>query len=147
MRRVMLYPWSMSELTLVRLTRSPTAPTFGVLMVAGVPVLLTLELPERFNAPNVSCIPAGRYVANKTENRHTSSGSVIPVTLEVVVPGRSGILFHVGNTVADTHGCILVGMEFASHGLAYSRVAMDKFEELISDETDYEIDIIYGSGS
>lgn len=133
----------MSELTLVRLTRSPTAPTFGVLLVAGVPILLTLELPDRFNAPNVSCIPAGRYVANKTENRHTSSGSMIPVTLEVIVPGRSGILFHTGNTVADTHGCILVGMEYAAHGLAYSRVAMDKLEEIVFDDSAFELVVKY----
>lgn len=130
------------NLEIIRLTDpSSSGPTLGVLLVSGTPVLATLELPFRNNAPNVSCIPAGNYVAKKVENRHTYGGQRIPVTLEVIVPDRSGILFHIGNTVVDSRGCILLGMEFASHGVMYSRVAMDKFMEVIFDDDSFSIGI------
>lgn len=65
---------------------------------------VTLELPWKSNAKNISCIPAGMYRAqmiwNKNYNYHfTISG----------VPNRSAILMHVGNYVTDTQGCILAG--------------------------------------
>ena len=64
----------------------------------------TLEPPDRDNLPNVSSIPAGHYwclrVVSPTFNK----------TFEVTgVPGRSKILFHAGNTVSDTAGCIILG--------------------------------------
>ena len=43
-----------------------------------------------------------------TYNRKVGN-NVINTTFEVLdVPNRSGILFHMGNTVDDTKGCILV---------------------------------------
>ncbi len=76
--------------------------TFGVLRHGQVPFVLTLE------EPCVSCIPAGRYRCRRV--RSPKFG----VTFEVCdVPGRSHILFHSGNTIEDTEGCILVGEEFS----------------------------------
>jgi len=43
----------------------------------------------------------------------TLGGLVIPDSFEVLsVPNRSGILFHVGNSVKDSRGCILIGSSF-----------------------------------
>ena len=49
-----------TELVLHR-TEYTDKETFGVLFCAGTWVCLTLELPWRDNARNVSCIPEGRY--------------------------------------------------------------------------------------
>lgn len=82
--------------------------TFGVLRHGQVPFVLTLEEPWNDNQPGVSCIPAGRYRCRRV--RSPKFG----VTFEVCdVPGRSHILFHSGNTIEDTEGCILVGEEFS----------------------------------
>lgn len=102
--------------------------------------MVTLELPYLNNRPNVSCIPEGKYKAVLTQDRYSHSGMAIPLTLEVLdVPGRSGILFHIGNYLQDTQGCILVGMEFGNESIAYSRTAMDKFEDLIFDVKEWDI--------
>lgn len=67
-------------------------------------VACTLELPWRDNASNISCIPVGTYVCKRYHSEK------FPDTFEVTgVPGRSSVLFHAGNTSADTHGCILLG--------------------------------------
>lgn len=68
----------------------------------------TLERQDLGNKPNVSCIPAGTY----TCRRSFFNRGGYP-TFEVTgVPGRSLILFHVGNTEGDSNGCILIGREF-----------------------------------
>jgi hypothetical protein len=57
------------------------------------------------NRRNVSCIPAGTYKVLRTiYYKHGYE------TFEIIVPGRSRILFHPGNTEEDTDGCVLVGM-------------------------------------
>jgi hypothetical protein len=65
----------------------------------------TMENPWKDNARGKSCIPAGTY---KCRRAFFNRGGY--PTFEVLdVPGRSHILFHIGNTSADTEGCILPG--------------------------------------
>ena len=71
--------------------------------------LQTLERPWVFNERKVSCIPTGTYLVK----RHNSPkfGQCLKVQ---DVKGRSDILFHSGNVVNDTLGCILVGLSAGS---------------------------------
>lgn len=88
---------------IIRLEESGEA-TLGVLRIDGRLFCLTLELPDRNNAPEVSRIPEGRYRCAPVDSPRF--GRAIEVR---GVPGRSHILFHPGNTAADTRGCILPG--------------------------------------
>ena len=91
----------------VILLRSPNGPrgTFGILFgVTNEPFCLTLELPWRDNEPKKSCIPLGDYQVIR--NTSPKGGFRLKE-----VPGRSDILIHAGNTIADIEGCILVGKE------------------------------------
>ncbi len=99
-------------LDLIRVGMSE-AGTFGVLRIGQVPFALTLEPPWRDNEPNISCIPPTEYVCRRVHSQQFGE------TFEVQgVERRSHILFHKGNTLANTKGCILVGEEFAvdQHG-------------------------------
>ena len=79
---------------------------FGVL-IDDVPFAVTLELPWLDNKPFISCIPSGNYICK----RYHSDGH--PNTFQIVdVPERSGILFHIANTIKDLQGCIGVAEEF-----------------------------------
>jgi len=102
------------ELKLVRLTKKDSLlATRGVLLIGIEPEIVTLEPPWRDNRQNISCIPAGDYVAKRTLARTTTGGLFIPETFEVSpVNHRGGILFHIGNSVKDTNGCILLGASF-----------------------------------
>lgn len=76
-------------------------------------VCKTLELPDRHNERNISCIPEGFY--DVVPRQSTKYGKHLHVT---GVEGRSLILFHHGNYAGspnpktglpDIRGCILVG--------------------------------------
>lgn len=93
-------------LDLIRV-RSSSSGTFGVLCHGQVPFALTLELPWMDNQQNLSCIPAGRYRCRRIRSHRFG------ITYEICdVPGRTHVLFHAGNTIDDTQGCILIGEEF-----------------------------------
>lgn len=78
--------------------------TFGVLLDEGVPFCLTLEREWNDNKRGESCIPAGTYICRRVQSPKFGD------TFEVCdVPGRSHILFHIGNIEDDSHGCILTG--------------------------------------
>lgn len=98
----------MRELTLIRLPEKNEA-TPGVLLIEGTPKFVTLEDAWLDNAKNISCIPAGLYEIA----RHNSPkfGEIFEVQN---VPERGAILLHVGNTIDNTTGCILLGMQFGS---------------------------------
>lgn len=103
----------MKRMTIKRFTNGGQG-TFGVLMQAGEggrPLCLTLERPWLDNRPDVSSIPAGLYTCRRTLSPRFGE------TFEVTgVPGRTVILFHKGNTIADSSGCVLLGERFGTLG-------------------------------
>lgn len=125
------------RLDLIRVGQSDKG-TFGVLRLGQVPFALTLEEPWRDNQTNISSIPAGSYLCLRT--RSPKFGN----TYEVMnVPGRSHILFHKGNTLDDTQGCILVGEEFSGTFdkpmLVSSQRGFSEFLALLDGQTEFEL--------
>ena len=116
------------NLTIVRLQEAGQDGTFGVLLVNSQLFSFTLERNDLLNLPNISSIPAQQYLLKRKDSPRF--GDVFEVT---GVPGRSGILFHIGNWVEDTEGCILLGSQLTEiHGrkaIMYSKNTIDLFME------------------
>ena len=71
----------------------------------------TLEPPDVDNKVNVSCIPSGQYLCQAIVSRRHGP------TFEVCnVPDRTNVLFHPGNTIEDTAGCICLGKSWGQLG-------------------------------
>lgn len=64
----------------------------------------TLELPNKGNSPNISCIPEGVYRAFKRNS--PKNGAVYELR---GVNGRTDIQGHAGNYTREIQGCILHG--------------------------------------
>lgn len=94
-------------LELIRLEENEIFGTFGVLKIQGEVFCVTLEPPDKNNAQGVSSIPAQEYLIERYSSKRFGE------TFQVMnVPGRDAVLFHAGNVVADTHGCILLAQYF-----------------------------------
>ncbi len=93
-------------LEIIRLEDSEDG-VFGVLKINKKVFCVTLELPDRLNAQNISCIPAQQYICKRFDS--SRYGKTWQATN---VPGRCGVLFHSGNIVDHTWGCILLGEYF-----------------------------------
>lgn len=106
------------EVVLQRYSESAIG-TRGGLFVDSSRICYTLEQPWRENQHDISCIPPGSYVCIPHDSEKFQD--VWEVT---GVPDRGAILIHCGNTVADTHGCILVGLSETPLGVASSRAAL-----------------------
>jgi hypothetical protein len=106
----------MERIGLRRFDRSDQG-TKGVLLAPEGPLCNALELPWRDNAPGLSCIPCGEYVAKLRKSPRF--GWTYHIT---DVKGRTWILTHSGNLagdvtkgyLTDTEGCILVGRYFGT---------------------------------
>jgi hypothetical protein len=108
------------------------AGTFGVLIIDGLPCCVTLEHPWQHNEQNISCIPPGNYTLKRYESEvHGSTWQIQPV------PGRGTILFHGGNTLLDSKGCVIVGSSYGTIGTHYgvrkSRDAMERLRIILGD--------------
>jgi len=89
---------------IVRLENHPSFGTFGMLKINKTVFCATLEPPDRFNQLNISCIPTGQYICFKHKSPKFG------MTYKVLnVPMRHDILFHAGNHIEDTEGCIIFG--------------------------------------
>jgi len=93
-------------LEIIRLEETQ-AGTFGVLKINKEVFCVTLEPPDRLNLTNKSCIPAQQYICNQVETKNF--GATFQISN---VPGRAGILFHKGNFVHSTSGCVLLAQYF-----------------------------------
>lgn len=134
------------KIEIVRLEKQREVPQRGVLLLDGSPFCVTLELPWRKNAQRISCIPEGSYTCDVTYDRQTAGGLKIPKTFEVKdVPNRHGVLFHIGNTTNDTHGCILLAAKFGVLGgrpaILESREAFNRFIFTLENKDSFSLDI------
>lgn len=99
----------------LELTREPSTDqgTFGHLAADGFKCA-TVELPNRENASNKSCIPLGKYLCEMDVSPRY--GRCYHVR---AVPGRDAILIHAANVAGDVdkgyvsqlQGCIALGSE------------------------------------
>lgn len=108
----------------------------------GLPLLLTLELPDRGNIEKESCIPEGFY-----QGFPYSSERFYRSFLIENVPNRDNILIHVGNTTDDTTGCILVGFQYGTlhekPAVLNSRKALTLLNETLCDKNSFDLVVEY----
>lgn len=137
----------MKRLTLRRV-RTGDAGTFGRLQIPGGRELVTGELPERGNAPNISCIPAGIYRLKPVYSPHFKR----LLYGVMAVPDRTHVLLHAANLMGDKSknlqceldGCIAPGLMEAKFnnqpGIANSGDALQLVESYLGgDEGELEI--------
>lgn len=115
---------------------SSDAATIGQLKV-GDHVFYTCEPPWRDNRQNISCIPNGEYRCNYLAS--SASGKFRRCYHVLDVPGRAGVLMHVGNFSAQTKGCLLPGLNYATKQVGAemvlsSRVALDRLASIAGDQ-------------
>lgn len=80
---------------------------FGVLTLNGKVVCVTLERPWLDNQQDISCIPPDIYIAQRHQSPEHGE------TFKIVnVPNRTDILFHIGNRIKNSKGCILTGSSY-----------------------------------
>lgn len=117
-----------------------TEGTFGVLLEDNIPFAVTAEEVWRGNARSISCIPTGRYYCTRY-----SSDRYPDTFLVNEVPNRDGILFHVGNTIKDTEGCILVGERFEQiddrEAVWQSQEGFDEFMDRLMDTQTFMLEV------
>jgi hypothetical protein len=100
------------DVELLRVEKNHNYGVFGVLRIQKEAFCVTLEPPDFGNARGISCIPADQYLCGWVKS--PAFGDTIEVRH---VPDRSHILFHAGNRVKDTKGCILLAASFGKlHG-------------------------------
>lgn len=136
----------MKQLRLVRVSEHNGA-TLGVLCIGDMPEFVTLEDAWRDNERQISCIPVGRYkIVPRVSPKFGNTWQVMDV------PERDHILFHAGNTHKDTHGCILLGLQFGNVGsetaILASRSAFLQFLQKMSGTKEAQLVVIdaYGGG-
>ena len=79
--------------------------------------LITVERPYLDNKPFISCVPDGEYILKPVNSaKYGQTYFIESLDLENGVPvvglaqgKRTGILFHIGNTIDDSTGCIILG--------------------------------------
>lgn len=131
---------AVKSLTLYRVSSLFNEGTFGVLLDGNVPFCVTLERPWLDNKKGESCIPDGNYVCRRVDSPKFEN------TFEVTdVLNRTAILFHKGNLMEDSHGCIIVGEMFESlnrkNAVLASGKAFQEFLDRLKGEDEFELSI------
>jgi hypothetical protein len=106
--------------------------TSGQLALNGEVMGYTLERPVEGNIPLISAVPAGTYRAFvRTESKDRWRVELINV------PGRGNVQIHVGNTLRDTIGCVLLGVDLGNDMCTVkdSKTAFDKFKLAFAKES------------
>lgn len=131
----------MRALQLLREAQDAYATFGSIVDEHGGTLCVTLELPWRDNAHDISCIPPGTYHAQRVFSpKHQR------VLFQLIdVPGRSAIEIHPGNTPNDSLGCILVGTAFGEidgqRAVLASRAAFARLMITLEAEAAFELTV------
>lgn len=98
----------------------------GSLYVGAIKVCETLENKAKL-------IPCGEY--NLSVSKSQKFGRMLSLVYNDQVPMRRGIRIHVGNSVKDTEGCILVGFKRNGDKLINSRTAESTVTSLAANDS------------
>lgn len=118
----------MTQFTLDRRASDTNSTAGELLSPEGHILCATLERADHANQPRISRIPAGTYplILRKLGESHfdkfhsSQFGSAHKGMIEIDrVPGRSVILFHMGNWYYQSEGCVLCGETTAPSGKGY----------------------------
>ncbi len=120
---------------ILRIVREPTQheATLGVLFINNAFHAFTLE--DAIRAEKIAgrtCIPPGRYAVRLSWSPKFQR--ILPEVLDV--PNFTGIRLHPGNTVADTDGCILVGLQRTALTVLNSRQAHAALQTMLTTAQD-----------
>ena len=102
--------------------------TLGAFVLEGTVRAFTLEdQPRAVKVPGSTRIPAGQYrlalrtVGRLHERYRAKFGAEHRGMIEILnVPGFTAVLIHIGNTAADSAGCVLVGEQASVEGIVQS---------------------------
>lgn len=95
--------------------------------------IYTLEEPWQGNRRKVSCIPTGTYLCIPHGWEAKSTKHFKQVWEITGVKDRTAILIHAGNTLADTEGCVLVGLDAAQFRVGRSQAALTQLRNAIGE--------------
>ena len=116
--------------------------SLGVLIGPNGVICYIMEPPWRDNRRNVSCIPEGKYQVKYLPR--SASGKYKDCYHVTGVKNRTGVLFHKGNTVNDTMGCMLPGSRVGTLGgkmaVLGSAAAMRKIHKL-TNRKEFTLDV------
>lgn len=100
---------------------------------------MTLDQIAKIKVKGMTAIPTGRYkvLMNIVSPKYSKSKYYMNICKGRVprldnVPGYSGVLIHVGNTAADTEGCLLLGYNKVKGQVLNSKVAFEKVYNKLS---------------
>lgn len=122
------------KLKLQRIYFAPTY-TIGKLYIDGVYFCNVLEdvvRPDGVKVFGETAIPKGIYKVVLTMSNRFKK--VLPLLLNV--PMFDGIRMHGGNTAADTHGCLLVGINDVKGRVNHSQETMSKLMPVLENAKD-----------
>jgi hypothetical protein len=100
---------------------------------------MSLDQIAKIKVKGMTAMPTGRYkvLMNIVSPKYSKSKYYMNICKGRVprldnVPGYSGVLIHVGNTAADTEGCLLLGYNKVKGQVINSKVAFEKVYNKLS---------------
>lgn len=85
-----------------------------------------------WKVPGKVAIPYGEYeVVRKVSPKFSPRFNGRLMAYIEGIPQFSGVLFHAGNTVTDTEGCVLLGERTSPGRLSNSRATVERFLDLL----------------
>jgi hypothetical protein len=115
--------------------------TFGVMRINKEVFCVTLEPPDKENVQDISSIPAQQYLCKRIISPKYSECFEIQN-----VPGRSHVLFHAGNVIEHTKGCVILaehyGKLYENRAILNSGNTFKKFMKLLAVHDVFHLTVI-----